>query len=310
MAASTGNGHDGDSGRGELDRGVAGASVSAEGFTNWGQFGPGALDLRVFDQGEYWVDRSGQPHRILEMADAEARNILEFLRRHANHFYVECLRREVVASVFESFRRPGQHLDPGPGQDPERGPSRRRDQPTMVDLTPTEWLESTGLAAALREQMRRTRAAGSVAVNRGEEHAVAPEFQSRVVRLLDHDVGTWAVATHGAFYVFDLDERAVLPIATRSRRAVQPVAGFDSRFGGERGSEFGGALRQEVNARDLGRWHRLVKIRTCITGEPVALVVRGADALPRPWQSSSPVLDVTRPEPRPTPTSGTREVPL
>lgn len=48
-------------------------------FTAFGQFDEGALDLRVFDQDIYWVDRLGVSHPLKEMSQEYIANVIAFL---------------------------------------------------------------------------------------------------------------------------------------------------------------------------------------------------------------------------------------
>lgn len=57
-------------------------------FTRWGQHPHGILDLRVFDQDIWWVDITQQPHRIEEMSDAYVANVIGFLHRYRDYYYL------------------------------------------------------------------------------------------------------------------------------------------------------------------------------------------------------------------------------
>lgn len=65
-------------------------------FTAFGQFGPGALDLRVFDQDRYWVDHAGVGHRIDAMDDNYRGNVVAMLAARAEQFHAASLRRAHV----------------------------------------------------------------------------------------------------------------------------------------------------------------------------------------------------------------------
>lgn len=56
-------------------------------FTTWGQHGMGQLDLRVLDQGDWWVDHDEQPHRLVEMSDDYLLNVEPLLIEHRDYFY-------------------------------------------------------------------------------------------------------------------------------------------------------------------------------------------------------------------------------
>ena len=55
-------------------------------FTVWGQYEPGVLDLRVFDQGVWWVDARRQPHRLDGMSTDYLGNVVDFLEEGARPF--------------------------------------------------------------------------------------------------------------------------------------------------------------------------------------------------------------------------------
>ncbi len=56
-------------------------------FTAWGQCAEGAIDLRVFDQGIWWVDVTQRPHRLTEMSPQYLTNVITHLHEHVDHFH-------------------------------------------------------------------------------------------------------------------------------------------------------------------------------------------------------------------------------
>jgi hypothetical protein len=60
-------------------------------FTDFGQYGPGKLDLRVFLQTEYWVDIQGTGHLITSMSDEYRSNVIRMLLCNAEAFHMEIL---------------------------------------------------------------------------------------------------------------------------------------------------------------------------------------------------------------------------
>ena len=60
-------------------------------FTDFGQFGPGKLDLRVFLQGECWVDKDGTGHLISSMSDEYRLNVTRMLLIHAAPLHMKIL---------------------------------------------------------------------------------------------------------------------------------------------------------------------------------------------------------------------------
>ena len=65
-------------------------------FTAFGQWGPDRLDLRVFDQDVYWVDRFGTPHRLDEMDVGYLTSVVMHLRENCRYFFIGTLRRHVL----------------------------------------------------------------------------------------------------------------------------------------------------------------------------------------------------------------------
>jgi hypothetical protein len=66
-------------------------------FAAFGQFGPGHLDLRVFDQARWWVDITGSPHRIATMSNAYLINVVEHCERHADYYHAAHLRHSTLS---------------------------------------------------------------------------------------------------------------------------------------------------------------------------------------------------------------------
>lgn len=57
-------------------------------FTDFGQFGEGQLDLRVFEQDVWWVDVHGTPHLLTEMSTEYLNNVLGHLFRNLEFFHL------------------------------------------------------------------------------------------------------------------------------------------------------------------------------------------------------------------------------
>lgn len=72
-------------------------------FTAFGQFGPDALDLRVFDQDVYWVDRNGDPHCIDSMEEEYVGKVVEMLSGRAGEFHVAAVLRECMQSAGDAL---------------------------------------------------------------------------------------------------------------------------------------------------------------------------------------------------------------
>lgn len=113
-------------------------------FTAFGWVGEDHLDLRVFDQGTYWVDRWCTPHLIADMPAAYISNVIGFLLENAEYFHM-CTARRMLLQIY------GDNLLGRPSGDVL---SAAAGVPLVSDLAPDEWLESTVLMRALRRQER------------------------------------------------------------------------------------------------------------------------------------------------------------
>lgn len=111
-------------------------------FTAFGQFGYGAMDLRVLDQQQYWVDVHGRSHLLTQMSSDYLGNVIAHLHDNANSLHLAVVRRWAAQALTEATdsRRPdGQHA--------------RKGQPPY-QLSSTDWLETTPLVLALRERIK------------------------------------------------------------------------------------------------------------------------------------------------------------
>ena len=114
-------------------------------FTAFGQFGDDRLDLRVFDQDIYWVDRTGQSHLISDMSQAYIANVVAFLVEFQEMYFADTQRRWLIQTVGDQllFGDPGGDVlavDAG--------------GPTWGELSAEEWLEATPLMRALRRRLQ------------------------------------------------------------------------------------------------------------------------------------------------------------
>jgi hypothetical protein len=109
-------------------------------FTAFGQFGEDHLDLRVFDQDIYWVDRLGTPHLLGDIDEVYVHNIINFLLANVAYFYLSTRRRVALQVAGDQLlgRPSGDVLALEVGG------------PALQDLSPQEWLEATPLMRALR----------------------------------------------------------------------------------------------------------------------------------------------------------------
>jgi len=110
-------------------------------FTNFGQFGYGKMDNRVFQQDEYWVDIAGNPHKLEQMPSEYRLNVIMFLRENEKYFFGQTILRtasEVVCDALEGNTN-AELMLLGLGVD------------TIFDLDADEWLNSTPLMRKLCE---------------------------------------------------------------------------------------------------------------------------------------------------------------
>lgn len=114
-------------------------------FTAWGQYEPGMLDLRVFEQDTWWVDREGCPHRLTQMSDDYLHNVIDFLGASVDAFHLAALSRTVVEMLRET-------LTGVPGVETL---ACAAGAPTLGDVTPAAWLEGTPLMRSLRRELAR-----------------------------------------------------------------------------------------------------------------------------------------------------------
>jgi hypothetical protein len=110
-------------------------------FTAFGQFGPDALDLRVFDQDQYWVDRNGDPHRLTEMTAEYLENVAAMLEARASEFHLVMVQRQSVQAIGDALMG----TVSGDVLAAELGIG------TLDDVTPSAWLASTPLHRRLRQ---------------------------------------------------------------------------------------------------------------------------------------------------------------
>lgn len=144
-------------------------------FEVYGQHGPGALDLRVFDQDQVWVDILGVPHALHEMDDTYRANVIGHLYEHADLYLRGVVRDEFTETAVAALTG-------------ERPPDRA-DRPADA----VGWVEATPL-------MRRLR-------------AMTPRWEGHVTderdEITNAPTGRWRVITEGSTYLVDLDNRTV-----------------------------------------------------------------------------------------------------
>jgi hypothetical protein len=110
-------------------------------FTDFGQFGEGRIDLRVFLQSEYWVDAKGTGHTLTSMSDEYRLNVVRVLLVSAEKLHIKVLylmvkmiHNATIARDHEAF-----------------GDLLRTAVPLMHLKDPYQFMESTVLMKRLRE---------------------------------------------------------------------------------------------------------------------------------------------------------------
>lgn len=111
-------------------------------FEQFGQFGQGQIDVRVFDQGTYWVDSNGVGHALADMSDEYIRNVILFLEDSCGRFHIRIGVREVVESLVSALNE----------DTPWLAIAAELGIPRVVDTDALEWLESTPLMRGLRQR--------------------------------------------------------------------------------------------------------------------------------------------------------------
>lgn len=111
-------------------------------FTAFGQFGVGKLDIRVFDQDSWWVDRLGRAHELRQMSDEYRANVLNFLYCFAEDYHHATIVRAALQAEADTARG----LEPLASLDAAR----------INAQTPVQWLESTVLVRGLRALANKT----------------------------------------------------------------------------------------------------------------------------------------------------------
>jgi hypothetical protein len=109
-------------------------------FTSFGQFGVDQMDLRVFDQDTWWVDRLGQPHRLTQMSVEYRRNVLRFLLDTAEQRWLDTVMFEAITAMTDALR----------GKAAYGAIANAAGAPFVRDLAPETWLEGTPLMRRLR----------------------------------------------------------------------------------------------------------------------------------------------------------------
>ncbi len=99
------------------------------------------LDVRVFEQSTWWVDREGNEHRLLEMEDDYLLNVINHLIAHREQFMKVARQRALV-------QRCGDLLL-GYGEDHRAAGELGTDEDSLWSVSALEWLFQTPLMTAL-----------------------------------------------------------------------------------------------------------------------------------------------------------------
>jgi hypothetical protein len=116
-------------------------------FSEYGQFGVGKLDLRVFEQGEVWVDRSGAPHQIAEMSEEYVRNVRWMLLSRCEEFHAACALLETLTEADKVLH----------GELSWLALREELGMLAVCEMDPVSWLHSTLLWRSLDRACEKTR---------------------------------------------------------------------------------------------------------------------------------------------------------
>jgi hypothetical protein len=110
-------------------------------FTDFGQFGPGKLDLRVFLQSEYWVDNEGTGHLITSMSNDYRSNVIRMLLNDAGVLHLKILYL-IIGMIYEAIIN----------QDAEAMESLLHNEIPLLHIEASyDFIENTPLMNRLRE---------------------------------------------------------------------------------------------------------------------------------------------------------------
>ena len=109
-------------------------------FTAFGQFGEGKMDNRVFEQDIYWVNVKGEAFLLEEMSSDYRCNVINFLLENCEYFHGWAALRSGIDALAAALR----------GEVHAEILTRELGLPTLDELDPHDWLESTPLMRRLR----------------------------------------------------------------------------------------------------------------------------------------------------------------
>lgn len=112
-------------------------------FTAFGQYGNDAIDVRVFEQDRWWVDRHGRPTLVQDMPQAYVENVIAHLVAYRQQFFVASILRALVQVTGDIEQFGDTAVEPFVSR-AVVGPSGW--------VTAEEWLEATPLMVELRRR--------------------------------------------------------------------------------------------------------------------------------------------------------------
>lgn len=122
-------------------------AASKPAWAPWGSSDPGALDLRVLDQGQWWVDITGTPHLLAQMSATYLGNVEALLVEHA----------EALFYGYAAWVLRGEIWDALEGRLNPETVARQAGVASLARLDPRTWLSATPLMRALRAELSRRR---------------------------------------------------------------------------------------------------------------------------------------------------------
>jgi hypothetical protein len=112
-------------------------------FTNFGQFGTGTFDIRVFDQGEWWITNAGEGRKISELSNTSLLEIMNFLFNKAEWFYDVYITNKMINFV-------SSHLE---GMDQEQTEMKLLVVDELGSINPHVWLSRTPLMISINKRL-------------------------------------------------------------------------------------------------------------------------------------------------------------
>lgn len=112
-------------------------------FTDFGQYGEDKIDIRVFEQDVWWVDRTGEPHLLREMSQEYLDNVLEYLYSNVEYFHTASSLRFDIEQLLTMLPTPGAPANMEAYLEYVNGKA------SPDELVAAEWLNSTPLVKRL-----------------------------------------------------------------------------------------------------------------------------------------------------------------